>query len=102
MQHLQSVHPERIIDVHWQDGDSNAYRVDIGISAYDRAHILRDISQVLANEKVPITHVDMKQTDRQRIEGVFSLEISDMSQLSRIIDRIAQIRDVADVGRVKR
>ena len=102
LQHLQSVHPERIIDVHWQDGDSNAYRVDIGISAYDRAHILRDISQVLANEKVPITHVDMKQTDRQRIEGVFSLEISDMSQLSRIIDRIAQIRDVADVGRVKR
>lgn len=102
LQYLQSVHPERIVDVHWQDGDSSVYQVDIGIEAYDRTHILRDISQVLANEKVPILHVDMKQNERQQIEGVFSLEISDMSQLSRIIDRIAQIKDVANVGRIKR
>ncbi|MDO5091051.1 MAG: bifunctional (p)ppGpp synthetase/guanosine-3',5'-bis(diphosphate) 3'-pyrophosphohydrolase [Cardiobacteriaceae bacterium] len=102
LQHLQNVHPERIVDVHWQDGDASVYRVDIGIEAYDRTHILRDISQVLANEKVPILHVDMQQNERQRLEGIFSLEISDMSQLSRIIDRIAQIKDVADVGRVKR
>ena len=102
LQHLQSAHPERIIEVHWQDDDHSVYQVDIGIEAYDRTHILRDISQVLANEKVPILHVDMKQNEHQHIEGIFTLEISDMSQLSRIIDRIAQIRDVANVGRVKR
>lgn len=102
LQHLREVHPERIVEVHWQGSDSSVYQVDIGIEAYDRTHILRDISQVLANEKVPILHVDMKQTERQRIAGTFTLEITDMSQLSRIIDRIAQIKDVAEVGRLRR
>ena len=44
----------------------------------------------------------MQQDDRNRIYGSFSLEITDMEQLSRVIDRIAQVKDVAGVRRVQK
>jgi len=65
-------------------------------------HLLRDISQILANEKIPILNVKMQQDNRNRIYGSFSLEITDMEQLSRVIDRIAQVKDIASVRRVQR
>ena len=71
----------------------------IAIEAFDRPHLLRDISQILANEKIAILDVKMQQDNRNRIYGTFTLEITDMEQLSRVIDRIAQVKDVASVRR---
>lgn len=98
-QHLAKAHPERIMDVHWHSGAGGLFLVDIAIEAFDRPHLLRDISQILSNEKIPILNVAMQQDDRNRIAGTFSLEITDMEQLSRAIDRIAQVKDVANVRR---
>lgn len=98
-QHLSKAHPERIMQVHWHDGASGLFSVDIAIEAFDRPHLLRDITQILSNEKIPILNVEMQQDDRNRIYGTFSLEITDMEQLSRAIDRIAQVKDVANVRR---
>ncbi|MDO4643898.1 MAG: bifunctional (p)ppGpp synthetase/guanosine-3',5'-bis(diphosphate) 3'-pyrophosphohydrolase [Cardiobacteriaceae bacterium] len=102
LQHLAKAHPERIMEVHWHKGVSGLFAVDIAIEAFDRPHLLRDISQILANEKIAILDVKMRQDDRNRIYGTFSLEISDMEQLSRVIDRIAQVKDVASVRRERK
>ena len=99
LQHLAKAHPERILDVHWNDGASGLFTVVIAIEAFDRPHLLRDISQILANEKIAILDVKMQQDNRNRIYGTFTLEITDMEQLSRVIDRIAQVKDVASVRR---
>ena len=99
LQHLAKAHPERILDVHWNAGASGLFTVVIAIEAFDRPHLLRDISQILANEKIAILDVKMQQDNRNRIYGTFTLEITDMEQLSRVIDRIAQVKDVASVRR---
>ena len=99
LQHLAKAHPERILDVHWNAGASGLFTVIIAIEAFDRPHLLRDISQILANEKIAILDVKMQQDNRNRIYGTFTLEITDMEQLSRVIDRIAQVKDVASVRR---
>ena len=99
LQHLANAHPERILDVHWNAGASGLFTVVIAIEAFDRPHLLRDISQILANEKIAILDVKMQQDNRNRIYGTFTLEITDMEQLSRVIDRIAQVKDVASVRR---
>ena len=99
LQHLTKAHPERILDVHWNAGASGLFTVVIAIEAFDRPHLLRDISQILANEKIAILDVKMQQDNRNRIYGTFTLEITDMEQLSRVIDRIAQVKDVASVRR---
>ena len=99
LQHLAKAHPERILDVHWNAGASGLFTVVIAIEAFDRPHLLRDISQILANEKIAILDVKMRQDNRNRIYGTFTLEITDMEQLSRVIDRIAQVKDVSAVRR---
>lgn len=102
IEHLAKQHPERVIEVHWKDDSTGLYHVDLAIIAYDRPHILRDITQVLANERIPILHVKMQQNERSQLEGSLSLEISDMSQLSRLIDRLLQIKNVNEVRRLHR
>lgn len=102
IEHLGKVHPERIIDVRWRDNESGSYAIDLAILAFDRPHILRDISQVVANERIPILHVDMKHNQRHQLEGRFTLEIADMAQLSRLIDRLLQTKDVAEVRRLQK
>ncbi|UJF25406.1 bifunctional (p)ppGpp synthetase/guanosine-3',5'-bis(diphosphate) 3'-pyrophosphohydrolase [Suttonella sp. R2A3] len=102
LQHLTNAHPERIIDVHWQEDAGGVYSLDLAVEAFDRPHLLRDISQILANEKVTIIDVEMEEDGRQRLKGTFTLEIADMRQLSRVIDRIAQVKNVNSVHRVKR
>jgi GTP pyrophosphokinase len=74
--------------------------VDIRIDAYDRPGLLRDITSVLVNEKVNVlastTRTD-PQTSMARM--MLTLEITDLEQLSRILDRIAQLPNIASVGR---
>lgn len=102
IEHLAKAHPERIIEVRWRDSGSGSYAMDLAILAYDRPHILRDISQIMSNERVPILHVQMKQNQRHQLEGRFTLEISDMAQLSRLIDRLLQTKDIIEVRRLQK
>lgn len=93
---------ERLINVVWaneESGDS-AYPVDIRIFANDRKYLLRDISNVLSNEDVDVvgvtTHSD-KKTDRATMR--FTIEIENLRQLSRVIEKLSQLPEVIEVKR---
>jgi GTP pyrophosphokinase len=96
---LANRHRERLIEVEWGEEEAT-YPVDIQIDAYDRPGLLRDITSVLVNEKVNVlastTRTD-PQTSMARM--MLTLEITDLEQLSRILDRIAQLPNIASVGR---
>ncbi|MGD2116968.1 MAG: bifunctional (p)ppGpp synthetase/guanosine-3',5'-bis(diphosphate) 3'-pyrophosphohydrolase [Chromatiales bacterium] len=94
---------ERLINVVWaqQPGDESAsYAVDIKVHAVDRKGLLRDISSVLANEDVDVvgvkTHSDRK-NDRATMR--FTIEILNMRQLSRVMDKISNLPDIIEVRR---
>jgi GTP pyrophosphokinase len=96
---LANRHRERLIEVEWGE-EETTYPVDIQIDAYDRPGLLRDITSVLVNEKVNVlastTRTD-PQTSMARM--VLTLEITDLEQLSRILDRITQLSNILSVGR---
>lgn len=100
VQHLAKMHPERMIEAHWSNAVGGVFSVDVALCAFDRAHLLRDITQIIANEKSTILKVDLQQDKQQQLHGQFTLEIADMSQLSRIIDRLSQLKDMKKVHRV--
>ena len=52
---LEDEQPERIIEVSWGEKQVETYPVEIEISAYDRQGLLRDVTSVLANERVNVT-----------------------------------------------
>ncbi len=92
---------DRLAKVNWSEepGDS-IYQVDIQVVAQDRKGLLRDISSILTNEGVDLTGVNTR-SDRRTDQAAmrFTIEISDMEQLSMILGKIAQLPDVIEVKR---
>lgn len=98
---MDSVNRARLVGVAWADTQRDSrFLVDIHVHACDRKGLLRDISSVFANAEIDVLGVNT-QSDRrnERASMRFTAEVADMAQLSRVIDRLAQIPDVIDVRR---
>ncbi|MFW5709054.1 MAG: RelA/SpoT family protein [Chloroflexota bacterium] len=96
---LSITEPERLIDVSWGGtSEEKRYAVPVEIVAYDREGLIRDISTVIADEKVNISEVRV--STRQEIATFhITMEISDNRQLTRILNKIEQIRSVVETYR---
>ena len=74
--------------------------MDIKIKAYDRAGLLRDITLVLANEGINLTAMNTHSNkDKNIATMVITAEISDLSDLSRVITKIDQLPNIIDAHR---
>ncbi len=96
----QGEHDERMIEVSWGDEEGGTYPVQVEVIAYDRAGLLRDISALLANEKVNVIAVNTATDKQQHVAHmIFTLEIPNIDALSRVLALIDQIPNVTDVRR---
>ena len=92
-------HNERLIEVSWGADTGRSYPVDVEILAYDRAGLLRDITSLLANEKINVLGVSTV-TDKQQVAHMtFTLDIPNIEILSRILALLDQIPNVTEVRR---
>ena len=89
-----------MLDLSWGAGEHRHYTVDITLSAYDRRGLLRDVSSVIADLGVDVRGM---QSTAHRAEGtvemLVSIDVTDMAELSRLMGRIEQIRNVYEVIR---
>jgi GTP pyrophosphokinase len=92
---LQGEDRSRLIEVAWGERADSGYLVDILVEAYDRSGLLRDITALLANEKLNLTSVNTVTDERDDIARMqLTLEIADIRQLSRVLSRIGQLPNV--------
>ncbi|MBC8099734.1 MAG: bifunctional (p)ppGpp synthetase/guanosine-3',5'-bis(diphosphate) 3'-pyrophosphohydrolase, partial [Armatimonadetes bacterium] len=93
--------PERLINVTWGGQTSEQrYVIPVEVIAYDRDGLLRDVSTVIADEKINIT--DVRVHTRQDIATIrVVLELKNITQLMRALDKIEQIDSVTEVYRCK-
>ena len=97
---LEEVSPERLIEVSWSGAGQQQYPVDILVEAHDRRGLIRDISLLLNNEGINVTAVNTRTDPDQEVAFMtLTIEVSDADQLSRVIDRIAGLRNVREVRR---
>jgi RelA/SpoT family (p)ppGpp synthetase len=91
--------PDRLIDVTWgKVNQEQRYSVPIEVIAYDRDGLLRDISTVIADEKVNMSNVNV--SVRQNIATIsVTMEILNLQQLTRILTRLGSINSVAEARR---
>ena len=93
--------PERLLEVSWEQTDHlRLFRVPISIIAYDRAGLMRDVSTLLADEKINLSEVSVT-TKREIATFQLTMEISDLTQLSRVMSRVEDIPSVIEVFRRK-
>lgn len=89
---------ERLIEVEWGRTD-RFYPVSVRIEAWDRVGLLRDISTVVAEEKVNIATIGTSEHEDHTASISLTLETKGIPQLSRVLDRIEGIRGVISVAR---
>ena len=97
---LQGEDRDRLIEVEWGAASDEGYQVDIAVEAYDRSGLLRDITAVLANEKINLNGVNTLTDKRDGIARMsLTLEIADIGQLSRVLTKIGQLPNVVEARR---
>jgi GTP pyrophosphokinase len=93
--------PERIIETVWGSGISGSYILTIRVEAMERSGLLKDITSLLANEKVKVASMKSRSDyKRQIIYMDFDLELGSVEVLTRIISRVEQTKDVLSVKRL--
>ena len=83
----------------WGEADS-VYPAKIQVEAWDRVGLIRDITTIVADEKVNIANVSSVHHDDHTVTEYFILETKGLAQLSRLLARIEGIPGVTKVSRV--
>jgi len=90
---------ERLIPVEWGQTDS-LYPVSIQVDAWDRVGLMRDITIVVAEEKVIIASVNLADGDGHTISLSLTLETKGLAQLSQLLKKIDAVKGVISVTRI--
>ncbi len=96
---LQDEQRRRLVEVDWGERPQS-YPVDIHIEAFDRQGLLRDITNTLTNEKINVLAVNTRTNrDDQSVRMDLEIEIVDLTQLGRVLDRLSQLSNVLGAER---
>ena len=89
----------RLLEVEWETGAKQVYPVAIKIEAWDRTGLLRDIAAVIAESKINLSGADVQVYDDRTAVISTIVEIQNLTQLSRLLERLESVRDVHTVAR---
>lgn len=93
---LAASQPERLIDVDWGDTGQSVYPVDISIRAPDRAHLLRDLSEVFARLRLNVVGINT-QSRRSLAHMVFTIEVRSGEQIRQALGALNDLAGVTAV-----
>jgi len=96
---LKEDEKERLVPVDWGK-TSSLYVSSIQIDAWDRVGLMRDITTVVAEEKVNIASVSFVNRDDHTTSTFLTLDTKDLPQLSKIMAKIEGVRGVIGVSRI--
>ncbi len=98
--HMREQHPERVIDVNWAADIKSQFALNVRIDANDRSGLIRDISAVLANEKVNVVNMNVSTlSERQLASFTMQLSVDSKESTQRLFAKLQQIEGVYFVGR---
>ncbi len=89
----------RLVPAEWGRSDS-LYPVSIQIEAWDRLGLMRDLTAIVAEEKVNIASLNLANHEDRTISVFMTLEIGGLTQLSRLLRKVDAIRGVINITRV--
>jgi GTP pyrophosphokinase len=88
--------PGRDIEVEWgkpRVGEERMYPVDVRVLALDRPTLLRDISEVFAREKLPVTGVQSQVIKGQALM-TFTVQSPDTARLNKVLHSVTEVKGV--------
>lgn len=90
---------DRLVAVDWSESDQRVFPATVRIEAWDREGLVRDVTAILADEKVNIIALSAVVHKDQTATVWSTIEVPRLDRLSRIMSRLESIRDVFNVVR---
>ncbi len=91
--------PERLVPVEWAQTGA-FYPVSVQVEGWDRVGLLRDITTVVAEEKVNIASITLKNKDDGTSTVTLQLETRGLTQLVHLMAVVEAVRGVVSVRRL--
>jgi RelA/SpoT family (p)ppGpp synthetase len=89
----------RQVPVSWGDQAAKSYPVSVRLEAWDRVGLLRDITALVADERVNLLTVLTNVHEDRTVTVLMTIEVDGVKQLSRMLQKLEAVKDVFDVRR---
>jgi len=89
---------ERMVRVNWGEV-KRTYPVPIRVKAYDRNGLMKDVATLIADEGINMTGVNVDVSKNLAVFDI-TLEVKDIAELSRVLDRLENLPNVMEAQRV--
>jgi GTP pyrophosphokinase len=97
---MRAIKPERVLKVEWNLGADLLLPVQIRVEAFDRRGLLRDVSDVMAVERLSIDGVNSSTDPNDRIATiVMRTAVRDTEQLRQVLKRLGSVPNVLKAER---
>ena len=89
---------DRLMPVEWDVARSDIFNVRLKVESLDRKGMLKEITEVISGANINITSVEMKVKDVLST-GYFIVQVNNLKQLDRVINKVSKIPGVDAVER---
>ncbi|MDO5725549.1 MAG: bifunctional (p)ppGpp synthetase/guanosine-3',5'-bis(diphosphate) 3'-pyrophosphohydrolase [Tissierellia bacterium] len=90
----------RFIEVHWDIENDSSYTAEIAIRSIDRGGLLSDVTNRINDSGVKLSALNAR-TNKDKLAIInIVLEIHDVKELDRLMERIRKVKGVINVNRV--
>lgn len=102
LERLIEEQPERHIDVSWASAPTGTFEANVQIHAGDRNGVVRDITTVLANERISLLGLLTKVNQKEQTARVdLKLEVKNLESLAKTMSNLQRIQGVIQVKRIE-
>ena len=95
---LAALHPQRVLPVEW-GGGGGGHETDIVVEALDRKYMLKDVTNLIAQEEAHVQGIHSESLRGQRIRLRLRLRVQDFGQLSRLLGKLEVLPGVETTRR---
>ncbi len=93
-------HPERLLEVEWEASTDGTYQVALEVEAQDRIGLLKDLMAAISETKTNMVSVNARVRKDKVVVIHVVADIRNVTQLTAVMQRIGQLKDVYSVERV--
>jgi GTP pyrophosphokinase len=98
---MREVRSERVLQVEWSSADAAGLTAQIAVIAYDRRGLLRDLTDVLAVERLSIEAMSTAtDPDAGTAHVRLTVPVSNLEQLARVLHRLGAVPNVIRARRL--
>lgn len=95
---LRRANPARVMPAEWALDAGAAFEVEIRLKAFDRQGLLRDVSDVIAKDRLDVLRVNTESRG-EYAHMQLTVRVKELTQLSRLLTRLQHVQNVVEVSR---